>query len=61
MEILPDFEKKKEVYLTTFSCARASFDPKLPDDTLIKEVKEAMKVLGVPEKYLINRFLFEET
>ncbi|MFW9905691.1 MAG: PIG-L deacetylase family protein, partial [Candidatus Thorarchaeota archaeon] len=34
----------------------ASLNPKLPNDTLIKEIKEAIKVLGVPNDNLI---LFE--
>ncbi|MFX0125666.1 MAG: PIG-L deacetylase family protein [Candidatus Hodarchaeota archaeon] len=46
-------EEKKEVYLATFSCARTSLNPQMPDNTLIKEIKEAIKVLGVPEGHLL--------
>ncbi|MFW9904545.1 MAG: PIG-L deacetylase family protein, partial [Candidatus Thorarchaeota archaeon] len=46
--IVKFLEEKEEVYIIAFSCAKASLNPKLPNDTLIKEIKEAIKVLGVP-------------
>jgi LmbE family N-acetylglucosaminyl deacetylase len=46
-------EQKRDLYLTAFSCARASLKPELPDNTLIKEIKAAVKVLGVPQDHLI--------
>ncbi len=46
-------EDKKEVYYVAFSSARASLPPGYPDDTLVKEVKAATRVLGIKEKNLI--------
>ncbi|UCG02603.1 MAG: PIG-L family deacetylase [Candidatus Heimdallarchaeota archaeon] len=45
-------EQKRELYLAAFSCARASINPELPDDTLIKEIKKAADVLGLPQDHL---------
>lgn len=49
-------EKGLEVYYVAFSSAQISLPPDAPKDTLIKEVKKATKVLGVPPENLI---LFE--
>lgn len=44
---------KAEVYYVAFSSAEKSVPEGLPKDILKKEVKSAMKVLGVPESNLI--------
>lgn len=46
-------EEKKEVYYVAFSSARRSLPGGYPDDTLVKEVKEATKVLGIKSDNLI--------
>ena len=46
-------EEKRDVYYVAFSSARASLPPGYPDDTLIKEVKAATAVLGIPSENLI--------
>ncbi len=49
-------EEKKQVFYVAFSSAEKSVPPGLPKDILKKEIKNAMKILGLPEKNLI---LFE--
>jgi len=50
-------EQGKEVYVVAFSSAKASLDQSMPEDTLVKEIKSAMKVLGVcKEKLLIYNY-----
>ncbi len=46
-------EKGLEVYYIAFSSAQISLPPGAPKDTLIKEVKKATTVLGIPEDHLI--------
>jgi LmbE family N-acetylglucosaminyl deacetylase len=46
-------ENDIDVYYIAFSNAHVSLPPEYPKDTLIKEVKEATKVLGIPSKNLI--------
>jgi LmbE family N-acetylglucosaminyl deacetylase len=46
-------EEKKTVFYIAFSSAEASVPPDLPRDTLVKEVKQAMKVIGVKNDHLI--------
>ncbi len=46
-------EEDKEVYYIAFSSAKRSLPEGYPDDTLVKEVKEATKVLGIDPKNLI--------
>lgn len=50
-------EEGKSVYYATFSCAEESVPEGLPKDILLREVKEASKVLGIErEKLLIYRY-----
>lgn len=46
-------ERGVEVYYVAFSSAQISLPPNAPKDTLIKEVKNATKVLGIPAEKLI--------
>lgn len=46
-------EEGKELYYVAFSSAEKSVPKAFPSDILKKEVKEAVKVLGVPQKNLI--------
>jgi len=46
-------EEGNEVYYVAFSSAEKSVPNGLPKDTLIREVKKAMKTLGLPENNLI--------
>jgi LmbE family N-acetylglucosaminyl deacetylase len=46
-------EEKKKVFYIAFSSAEASVPPDLPRDTLVQEVKRAMKVIGVKKDNLI--------
>lgn len=46
-------EQGIEVYYVAFSNAHISLPPELPKDTLIKEVKSATAVLGIPSENLI--------
>jgi len=46
-------EEKKQVFYVAFSSAEKSVPQGLPRDILKKEVKNAMKVLGLPAKNLI--------
>jgi N-acetylglucosamine malate deacetylase 1 len=46
-------EKGIDVYYVAFSSAQISLPPEAPQDTLIKEVKQATAVLGIPEDHLI--------
>jgi len=49
-------EKKKEIFYIAFSSAEKSVPKDMPKDILKKEVKQATKILGIPERNLI---LFE--
>jgi N-acetylglucosamine malate deacetylase 1 len=44
-----------QVYYAAFSTAEQSLPADMPEDTLAKEVREATKVLGIPED---NLFVF---
>lgn len=46
-------EEGKDVYYVAFSSAKKSLPDGYPDDTLVKEVKEATKVLGIKPDHLI--------
>lgn len=46
-------EEKRTVFYIAFSSAEASVPPGLPRDTLVKEVENAMKVIGVNKEHLI--------
>ena len=46
-------EEGKEVFYVAFSSCEESLRPELPKDTLIKEVKEATAILGIPSENLI--------
>lgn len=46
-------EKGIEVYYVAFSTAQISLPPGAPKDTLVKEVKKATNVLGIPKEQLI--------
>lgn len=46
-------EEKKEVFYIAFSSAEKSVPKGMPKDILKKEVREATKILGIPEKNLI--------
>jgi N-acetylglucosamine malate deacetylase 1 len=46
-------DKGLDVYYVAFSNAYKSLPPEYPKDTLINEVKEATKILGIPDKNLI--------
>ena len=46
-------EEKYDVYYIAFSSAKKSLPEGYPDDTLVKEVKEATKILGIKSKNLI--------
>ena len=47
-------EERKELYYVAFSIARTSaVDGGFPENILEKEVKKAIKVLGIPEDHLI--------
>jgi N-acetylglucosamine malate deacetylase 1 len=45
-----------QVYYAAFSTAEQSLPSNMPKDTLAKEVREATKVLGIPEE---NLFVFK--
>jgi LmbE family N-acetylglucosaminyl deacetylase len=50
-------EKGLDVYYVAFSSAQISLPPDAPKDTLIKEVKNATKVLGIkPENLILFEF-----
>lgn len=46
-------EKGIKIYYVAFSSAQVSLPPGAPQDTLIKEVKQATSILGIPEEDLI--------
>jgi len=46
-------EEKKTVFYVAFSSAEASIPSEFPRDTLVKEVKRAMKVIGIGRNNLI--------
>ena len=46
-------EEGYEVYYIAFSSAKKSLPEGYPDDTLVREVKEATKILGISPKNLI--------
>jgi LmbE family N-acetylglucosaminyl deacetylase len=46
-------EEGKDVYYATFSCAEESVPEGLPKDILLKEVKEASKILGIADDHLL--------
>lgn len=46
-------EEGKEVYYATFSCAEESVPEGLPKDILLREVKEASKILGISKDHLL--------
>ena len=46
-------EEGREVYYIAFSSAKKSLPRGYPDDTLVKEVKEATKILGIKRENLI--------
>ncbi len=46
-------EEGKEVFYIAFSSARQSLPPNYPEDTLVKEVKAATKILGIKRDNLI--------
>ena len=46
-------EMELDVYYAAFSSAQISLSPGTPKDALIKEVKAATKVLGIPSERLI--------
>ncbi len=46
-------EEGREVYYIAFSSAKKSLPQGYPDDTLVKEVKEATKILGIKRENLI--------
>jgi len=55
--IVKFIEEGKNVYYATFSCAEESVPKGLPKDILLREVKEASKVLGIDQdKLLIYRY-----
>lgn len=46
-------EEEKTVFYAAFSSAEASVPPELPRDALVKEVKSAIKVIGIKKENLI--------
>lgn len=46
-------ESGVDVYYAAFSNAHISLPPECPQDTLIKEAKEATRILGIPSKNLL--------
>ena len=46
-------DEGKEVFYMAFSAAEEALPPELPKDTLRKEVKEAVRILGLPASNLI--------
>ncbi|MFX1282157.1 MAG: PIG-L deacetylase family protein [Promethearchaeota archaeon] len=51
--IVKFIEQQKDLYLAAFSSVRASLPPGVPDDTLVKEIKAAAKVLNIPQDHII--------
>ncbi|MFW9777494.1 MAG: PIG-L deacetylase family protein [Candidatus Heimdallarchaeota archaeon] len=46
-------EEGKELYLAAFSSARTSLQPGMPEDILVKEIKAAATILGIPSGHLL--------